>query len=512
MQASGAYPEPGETDSGHNPWLVLISVALGLFMVVVDITIVNIALPTIAGEFNASLAEVEWTLIAYTLALTGMVPFFGRISDVLGRKRLFIAGLVIFGGASLLASFSHTVSWLIGARILQALGGALISANTLAIITDTFPAGQRGTAMGIQAILISGGAAVGPTLGGFLVTHFGWQAVFLVNVPVGAVSAAFAFWVLPPLRSHRSLEPIDWWGTALLMGGMGPLLLGITKSPDWGWDSARVIALIVFGAVVFALFIARESRTRFPLVDLSLFRIREFAAGQAAGVFAMLSLSTVTLLFPFYWQGLRGYSAEHAGVVMLPLPLTLTVVAPASGRISDIIGARWISTAGLCVVALGLWLISGITAEMNVWNVLVRLSVMGAGLGLFTAPNNNAVMSAAPAQRRGIASGLLGMFRYVGQSLGIAFSGTAFALFAAAGGLELGGLPSPEQLRSVAGNPEQVAAFQQAFTNGLHAAALLAVPLALFGAVLSLLRGPVTTERARVSADEREPVGARRES
>ncbi len=149
----------------EHPWLVLLSVALGLFMVVIDISILNIALPTIAGAFHASLAEVEWTLIAYTLALTGLVPFFGRISDVLGRKRLFIIGIVIFASASLLASFSQVVLWLIGARLIQAVGGALITANTLAIITDTFPAGQRGTAMGLQSILISGGAAVGPTLG-----------------------------------------------------------------------------------------------------------------------------------------------------------------------------------------------------------------------------------------------------------------------------------------------------------------------------------------------------------
>jgi EmrB/QacA subfamily drug resistance transporter len=495
-----AAPPSHELERSEHPWLVLLSVGLGLFMVVIDISILNIALPTIAGAFNASLPEVEWTLIAYTLALTGLVPFFGRISDVLGRKRLFIAGIALFAAASLLASFSQTVTWLIGARLIQAFGGALISANTLAIITDTFPAGQRGTAMGVQAILISGGAAAGPTLGGFLVTRFGWQAVFLVNVPVGVVAAAFAFVILPPLQSHRSLEPVDWPGTALLLGGLGPFLLGVTKSVDWGWDSPATLGLIVVGLVVSALFVWHEQRTPYPLVDLSLFRIREFAAGQAAGVFATLALSTATLLFPFYWQALRGYSAERAGIVMLPLPFAIGLTAPTAGHFSDRIGARWIATGGLAIVCVGLWLISGITATMALPDVLARLAVLGVGIGTFTAPNNNAVMTAAPVHRRGIASGLLGMSRYVGQSLGIAFSGTAFALFAVASSFHLGGLPSPEQLRAVAQHPERLAEFQQAFIAGLHAAALLAIPFAIAGMVLSLMRGAQGTTDAPAPA------------
>ncbi len=311
-----------------------------------------------------------------------------------------------------------------------------------------------------------------------------------MNVPVGIASAAFAWVILPPLQSHRTLEPIDWTGTGLLLGGLGPLLLGITKSPDWGWDSPATLGMIAVGLVVSTLFVWHEAHTRYPLVDLTLFKIREFAAGQAAGVFATLALSTATLLFPFYWQALRGFSAERAGIVMLPLPFAIALSAPTAGRFSDVVGARWIATSGLALVAFALWLIGGITAAMPLWNVLIRLFLLGLGLGTFTAPNNNAVMTAAPTHRRGIASGLLGMSRYVGQSLGIAFSGTAFALFAVASGFHLGGLPSPEQLAAVAGQPAQLAAFQDAFIAGLHAAALLAIPFALAGMVLSLLRGP----------------------
>ncbi len=477
----------GPIETTKNPWLILLSVALGLFMVVLDISILNIALPTISSNLNASLSSVEWTLIIYTLALTALVPFFGRISDVMGRRRLFIMGLVIFAGASLLAAFSQSILWLIGARLIQAFGGALITANVLAIITDVFPVGKRGTAMGVQAILISGGASLGPIIGGFLVTRFGWQSVFFVNVPIGIIAATMGFFILPTLKTNREMEPIDWLGSGLLVGGLTPLLLGVTKGPEWGWSTTSIV-LIVVGLIGMTLFIFQEVRSRYPLVDLTLFKIKEFAAGQAAGTFATIALSAMTLLFPFYWQVLRGYSAETTGIYMLPMPLTLMVAAPLAGRFSDKLGARGIASAGLVLIMIGLFLISQITATMAVWHVLWRIMLFGAGLGMFAAPNNNAVMSSAPAQRRGVASGLLGMFRYVGQSFGIAFAGTVFVSFATAGVFALHGLPS---LADAAGatTPAARQALAEAFMNGMHATVLLAIPFAGIGVFLSLIRG-----------------------
>jgi len=456
-------------------------------MVVVDITILNVAMPAIAGDLNATLPQVQWILIAYTLALTGLVPFFGRVSDVLGRKRLFVIGVSAFAAASLLAALSQTIGWLIAARVLQAGGGALISSNVLAIITDTFPSGKRGTAMGVQAILISGGAAVGPTLGGFLVTRFGWEAVFLINVPIALVAALLAAVALPPLRSHRTPEPLDWLGAGLLFAGSSALLLGVTKAPDWGWGSPAVLGLILAGLGTLGLFVRRERRAPYPLIDLSLFRIQAFAAGQTAGAFATVAMATIMLLMPFYWQGVRGFSAQTTGLFMLPLPGAFMVVAPLAGRLSDRLGARGIASAGLGLVAVALYLFSGITATTPVPDVLWRLLVLGVGMGMFIAPNNNAVMSVVPADKRGVASGLLGMFRFTGQSLGVAFGGTVFALFATAGGTALDGLPAPDFLAATAGGAESVAA--DAFIRGLHAAALYAIPLAAVGMALSLLRG-----------------------
>lgn len=471
-----------------NPWLILFSVGLGLFMVVIDISILNIAMPTLSRTMKASLEEIEWALIAYSIALTGLVPFFGRISDVMGRKRLFLMGLLIFATASFLAGLSPSILWLIAARLLQAVGGALITSNTLAIITDTFPPGKRGVAMGVQAIVISGGAAIGPTLGGFLVTHFGWQAVFFVNVPIGIGAALLAALVLPTLQSNRTLEPIDWIGAVTLLGGMSTLLLGLTKGPAWGWSSFSVGALIISGLVIMSLFVLRELRTRFPLVDLSLFQIREFAAAQMAGLFATMSLSSLTFLLPFYWQGLRGFSAQTAGLLMLPVPLTLMIVAPLSGKASDRFGSRGIATTGMLFIMAGLLMVSQLTETMPIPQVLVRLMVFAAGFGMFIAPNNNSIMSCVPPSKRGVSGGLLGMFRYLGQAVGVTFAGSLFAFLvtdASGEGMHLlSSLSSGDSLASDALNHSHIA-----FMHGMRGVVLAGAAFAAVGAVLSLLRG-----------------------
>lgn len=477
---------------GNNPWLVLIAVSLGMLMAVFGIAIVNIVLPTIAQVMDASLADIQWVLIAYLLAMTGLVPIFGRVSDVIGRKRLFVAGILIVAVASVLAALSPSVLWLIGARVIQGVGGGLITSNALAIITDTFPSGKRGTAMGVQAVMISGGAAIAPTVGGVLATNVGWQAVFLFNVPMALVAAVVAMLILPPLKSNRTAEPIDWLGATLLFGSLTPLLLGLTQAPSWGWTSGATLSTLGGGLVLALTFVAWETRSRYPVVDLSLFRIREFAAGQMAGMFATMTMATMMLILPFYWQGLRGYSAQTAGLLMLPMPMLLMVTAPLSGRLSDRWGARWIASVGLVVLMGALLLMSLVTDNTPVWSVLLRLTLIGTGLGMFMAPNNNAVMSSVPPQRRGIASGLLGTFRYTGQSTGVAFAGTLFAVFATAPGgfaLQGGGLPGPDTIARLGSDPVALAALRTAFTNGMHGVFLAAVPVAGIGALLSVLRG-----------------------
>ncbi len=457
-----------------NPYLVLLAVASGLFMVVIDVTILNIALPSISRDMGASMAQVEWSVIAYTLTLTGLVPIFGRISDILGRKKLFLSGVSIFALASLFCAYSESMEGLILGRVFQGVGGSMITSNTLAIITDTFPEGKRGLAMGLQAILVSGGAAIGPSLGGFLVTNYEWHSVFLINVPIGFVSVIFAAFVLPPLKTHRRQEPVDWAGAGTLLVGSGFLLLGMTLGPQIGWTEPEVLACLIGGVLLYAILYQMEIRHTHPLIDMSLFRIRGFVFGQIAGVCATISLAAMTFIFPWYWQGLRGLSAQEAGILILPLPLTLMILSPLSGRLSDRFGPRGVASAGLILLMLGEWAIAGIHLDMVYIDVIWRIVLFGAGLGLFLAPNNNAIMSSVSAHRRGVAAGLLGLFRYTGQSMGVAFSGVLFHAFSGQSHLPDGSLLTRHQA--------------ELFMLGMQGVALAIIPLGLLGLIFSWRR------------------------
>lgn len=467
----------------RSPWWALLSVALGQFMVVVDVTILNIALPALSLDFGADLPELEWVQISYSLTMIGLVSIFGRISDVIGRKRLYVTGLALFALASALAAAAPVIELLIAARVLQAVGGAFITSNTLAILTDVFPLGRRGVAMGVQSILISGGAATGPVLGGFLVTHFGWEAVFLVNLPVGALSAALAMKVLPPLVSGRAREPLDVLGAALLLAGLAGTLLGLTRAPEWGWTSGRTLAAFGLGLPLVAAFVWRQRRATHPLVKPSLFRIRPFVFGQISGMFATTCLVSMVFLLPFYWQALRGLTAQQAGLYMLPIPLCIGAMAPIAGRLSDRIGSRGLTTVALTTVAGAALLISRVDATTPVIDVLWRLAVFGLGAGMFMAPNNNATMSAAPEADRGVASGLLALFRFSGQALGIAFAGTLFLHAAGHAGSAV--LLSAESIRASA----DVSAMTADFVTGFRAVCYAIVPIALVGAAMSFSRG-----------------------
>jgi EmrB/QacA subfamily drug resistance transporter len=475
-------------------------------MVVVDVTILNIALPTIGRELDASLPTLEWAVISYTITMIALVPTLGRLSDVFGRKRLYILGLAVFGGASALAGFSDTILTLIGARVLQAVGGALITSNTLAILTDVFPPGKRGVAMGIQAILISGGAAAGPVLGGFLVTSFGWEAVFFVNVPISIAASLVSWRVLPTLPASATRTTIDWAGASMLFIGLIGLLTAISRAPEWGIASAGVIAASLIGVTFSAAFVWRQLHTDYPIVKPALFRIRAVVAGLFSGLLATMTLVSMVFVLPFYWQVLRGETARMAGLLMLPIPLGIMTAAPLAGRLSDRIGSRGLTTGALLVVAVGAALMSQVDATTAIPDVLWRAAVLGLGLGTFMAPNNNAIMSAAPNSDRGVASGLLALFRFVGQSVGIVAAGTMLTHFApaesldtllASHGLASEALVTPELGTSVlspSGSTQQlapsaVAIARDDFVRGFRMVCFTVIPLALLGAFVTSLRG-----------------------
>ncbi len=453
----------------RNPWVILGSVVIGQLLVVVDVTILNVGLPVIAKSLQASMVGLEWALAVYSLVMIGLVPTFGRLSDVLGRKRLYLAGLVFFAAGSALAAAASHIDRLIAARVVQAVGGALITANTLAVVTDVFPPGRRGRAMAVQTALISAGAAIGPTIGGFLVTRYGWQWCFLVNLPIAAVGVVYAGLALPPMKPAGKREPIDLLGALLLLVGLCASLLAVTRSGEWGWDDPRTLGSLAGGLAVLVLFVSHERRIAHPIVQMALLRVRAFTAGQLAAMMAMFAMHALTFVIPFYWQGLRGYSAEEAGLFMVPLPVALMAAAPFAGRLADRHGSRGVATFGLALAAVALGLVAAVRPDSAPADVLWRFALLGAGLGFFLPSNNSGVMSAVPSDARGVAAGLLALARFTGQTLGVAVGGTVFV---AAAGASLAQRVDPAT-----------------FMEGMRAVCLTALGLAAVGAFLSFQRG-----------------------
>lgn len=406
-------------------WQVMLAVTVGVFMTTIDSSIVNIALPGIGHDFGAQLTSVEWVSIAYVVSVTGFLPAMGRLSDMRGRKRMYVTGFAVFTVASGLCALSPTLGFLIGARALQALGGAMMYANSMAIIAEAFPPQERGRAMGIIGSMVSVGLTLGPTLGGLLVGLLSWHAIFTINLPIGALGVILASRLLQDDRVHHSGH-FDAAGAVLLLVALVTLSLGLTQAPQVGWTSPMILALLAVAVASGAAFVAVERRAPEPAVDLGLLRNRVFAAGNISLLLTFMASFTSVLLAPFYFQRLRGMSPQEAGLFLTVVPLVQFVVAPFAGSLSDRIGAAVLAPIGLAIAGVGFLLISGLTATSSVFEIVSRTAVMGVGFGLFQAPNSSAVMTAAPRHRFGVASSFLALMRSLGMAVGLALSGAIF--------------------------------------------------------------------------------------
>jgi EmrB/QacA subfamily drug resistance transporter len=416
-------------------WLVVGTVCVGAFLGQLDASIASLVLPTLEDVFQAPVAAIEWVALAYLLTLAALVVPIGRLADLLGRKTLYATGFVIFIVGSALCGLAPSLGWLIAARVLQAVGAAMLQANSVAIIAAAARPHELGRAIGIQGAAQAVGLAVGPSLGGLLIAALGWQWVFLIAVPFGIVGATLGWLVLPVTvhtpRAEAEAERFDWLGAVLCAPSIALMLLALSYGNVWGWTSPRLIAVTTAAALLLAGFLMAERWARFPLVDLRLFRQRVFSAGIAAGLLSYAVLFGSLFLLPFDLQRIRGYGPAETGLLLSPIPIALGLVAPFGGIIADRVGSRPLTVAGMSVAAtalLGLALAP--TAPLPV--ALALLGLLGAGVGLFTPANNSAIMGSAPPYRRGVASGLLNMTRSLGTSLGVAAIGTLLGLRLAA--------------------------------------------------------------------------------
>ena len=416
-------------DRRYYRWLIVGTVCIGAFMGQVDASIAQLVLPELEREFDRGLAAISWVSLAYLLALAVFLPVFGRLADLYGRKLLYSAGFLLFILGSALCGAADDFSMLVGFRVLQAIGAALLQANSIAIVVSAAGRRYRGRAIGVQAAAQAIGLSAGPAIGGALISALSWRWVFWINVPVGAVGALLGWLVLPQTQDVPRRRPFDWQGVLLLAPGITALLLLITQGRDWGVGSPAFIGCGVAVLSLLPLFVRRERCFKSPLLDLKLFRLRAFWAGNVAGLLSYAMLFGLFFLMPFVFM--RGYreSALEAGIRLAAVPAALGALSPLAGALHDRLGPRRLTGIGmgLCLLAfLTLaWLLDG--SRENLVFVMAALVLFGLGLGLFTSPNNSAVMAAAPNNRIGQAGGILNVMRSFGTSLGVAAASAMLA-------------------------------------------------------------------------------------
>lgn len=480
-------------------WVVFAIVATGVFMATLDSSIVNISLPAIATYFGVGLSgAVEWVIIAYLVVVAATLLSIGRLADLVGRKGIWATGLVVFTIGSALCGAAPSLGFLIAARAFQGLGGSLVMAISPAMLTSAFPGAERGRALGLNALIVALGVSAGPTLGGVITQFLTWRWIFYVNAPIGVIGVIATLRLLTePVRWNRKeFAGFDLWGAALLAVGLASLTLGLSFGQEWGWLSPRLIASVAIGVVGLVALVIVEQRRRSPLINFRLLTDRVFASANISLILSFLALFAVSFMLPFYLEQLRGFSIIESGLLLTPLPLTIALVAPFSGRLADRFGTRWLAASGLTICCVGLVLLSTLTATSSILDMIWRLALIGLGQGLFQSPNNSALMGAAPRGQQGVASGFLATGRVVGQSLSVALAGAIFAsLGGAAAGAELliqrGSASHAQGGQAGNGAPHlpSVATLQATFVTAFHTTFIVCAIIAAIGIAGSLVRG-----------------------
>ena len=406
-------------------WLIFVITALGTFMATLDSSIVNVALPTLAQDLAASVDSAQWVVTSYLLAITSLLLIFGKLGDLGGRKAIFSGGFAVFTAGSMLCAMSASMAALIAARIVQAVGAAMLMANSPAIITLTFPPEGRGRALGMMGTVVALGSMTGPAIGGILVGMYGWKSVFTINLPVGLAGALLAWTVLPD-RENSPSEPFDVQGAVLFACSVISLMLSISFGQSEGWTSLKIIVGVLVAVVAGVLFIHREQSITFPMLDLALFDRWIFFSGSLSGMLSFMAGFSNVFLLPFFLTSALSLDASVIGLLMTPFPLVMALAAPISGRLSERTDPAVLTTAGLLILTLGLWLQANLSEHSTVARVAIGQAVLGLGNGVFQSANNNSVMSSVPRGKVGLAGGISALVRNLGMVMGVAIAVAVF--------------------------------------------------------------------------------------
>jgi EmrB/QacA subfamily drug resistance transporter len=407
-------------------WFALAAVSMGVFLSTIDSSIVNVALPTLVRELGASFPLVQWVVLAYLLTQSILLLGMGRWGDMIGKKPIYTAGFVIFTIGSVFCGISPTIYVLIASRTFQAVGAAMIFSLGLAIVTEAFPAAERGRALGIIGSVVSIGIVIGPTAGGFILGSLSWHWIFFVNLPVGILGTVMVLRYVPALHPAGK-QRFDYLGALILFAGLMCLLLALTTGQQLGFFDPLILGLFAASSVLLALFVLIELRTPHPMIDLDLFRNMNFSLGLFTGFLVFVTLAGATFLMPFYLEDLLGFNTRQVGMLMAVVPLALGVTAPVSGVLSDRFGSRSITTAGLAILVFSYYLLTRLKLDTTQIGFILLFLPIGIGMGVFQSPNNSAVMGAAARSRLGVASGLLAITRALGQTTGVAVFGALWA-------------------------------------------------------------------------------------
>jgi len=418
-----------KTQSSNNPpadfsnkWYVMSAVGMGIFLGTIDGSIVNIALPTLVRVFNTNFPTVQWVVLAYLATVTTFMLSIGRLADMSGKKRIYFSGFIIFTIGSALCGFAPSIYTLIGFRIIQGIGAVMIMALGMAIVTEAFPPRERGKALGIVGAIVSIGIVAGPTLGGLIISSSSWRWIFFVNLPIGMVGSVMVYRFVPEIKPGGK-QRFDILGAAAMFICMLSFLFALTIGQQIGFSQILVLALLVSFLVTLILFIFIELRVEQPMVDLRLFKNSQFSGSLLSGFLVFISLSGTILLMPFFLENVLGYAPNQVGLLLAVVPISLGIVAPVAGSLSDRVGSRPITVAGLAILLVGFIAVSTINANTNAFGYIIRFLPVGIGVGIFQSPNNSSVMGSAPRERLGIASGMLAITRTLGQVTGIALLG-----------------------------------------------------------------------------------------
>ena len=445
--------------------IVLLIAVLAGFITPFDGSAVTIALPAMAAEFHMDAISLSWIATAYLLAAALFLVPFGRIADIYGRKRIFLYGIAIFSLSSLVMTMVPATSLLIAVRVLQGFGGAMIFGTSIAILTSVFPPGERGKALGIYLTAVYFGLTLGPFLGGVLTQYWGWRSIFFVNVPIGIIACILILWKLEGEWAECVGERFDLLGSLIYAGALIAVMYGFSLVPD-----SMGVVLIVAGIIIGVIFALYEMRVNAPVLDIRLlFKNRVFAFSNLAALINYSATFAVTFLLSLDLQYTKGFSPEYAGLVLIVQPAAMAFVSPVAGRLSDRIDPQIVASTGMGLTALGLFMLSFLMESTPLWYMLLCLVVFGVGLGLFSSPNTNAIMSAVEKRYYGVASGMNGTMRLVGQMLSMGIAMMLFSL--------------------IIGRVEITPAYYPRFIESLHYAFILFTIFCIFGIAASLMRG-----------------------